>query len=75
MASTPSYLPVHSLSSMVTPTMSDYFVMQSAAENGDVGLMSVSTLIATFFQETIDAVVIDSTTIAKYEAIGWEPPT
>lgn len=75
MASTPSYLPVHSLSSMVTPTTSDYIVVQSAAENGDVGLLTIGTLIATFFQETIDAAEIDSTTIAKYEAMGWSAPT
>ena len=60
---------------MVTPTSNDYLVVQSAATDGDVGLLPISTLIATFFQDTIDAAEIDSTTIAKYEAMGWSAPT
>lgn len=75
MASTPSYLPVYSLSAMVTPTSSDYLVVQSAETDGDVGLLTISTLIDTFFQETIDNTEIDSSTITKYEAMGWEMPT
>lgn len=75
MATTPTYLPVHSLSSMVSPTENDYIVVQSAASGGDVGLLTMATFIATFFQETIDAAEIDSTTIAKYEAMGWSAPT
>lgn len=75
MASTPTYLPVHQLSQMVTPTDSDYLVVQSAAQNGDVGLLPISTLISTFFQSYMDATEIDSSTTATYEAMGWEAPT
>lgn len=75
MASTPTFLPVYALSTMQSPTENDYFVVQSAATNGDVGLLPVSTLIATFFQKTIDNAEIDSSTETKYAAMGWVAPT
>lgn len=75
MASTPTFLPVYALSTMQSPTENDYLVVQSAATNGDVGLLPVSTLIATFFQETIDNAEIDSSTETKYAAMGWVDPT
>ena len=75
MSSTPTHLPVYSLSTMQAPTEDDYLVVQSAATNGDVGLLPISTLISTFFQTYMDATEIDSSTITKYEAMGWSAPT
>lgn len=75
MANTPTYLPVYTLSEMVTPTEDDYFVVQSAATNGDVGLLPISTLISTFFQEFMDNTVIDQSVKTAYTAMGWTEPT
>lgn len=75
MASTPTYLPVYSLSEMQSPTTDDYLVVQSAAANGDVALLPISTLISAFFQEYMDDTEIDSSTTTLYASMGWEAPT
>lgn len=69
-----TYLPVYQLSEASSPTSSDYFVFQSSATGGDVGLLPISTFISTFIQATIDSVAIDSTTIDTYTAMGWTDP-
>lgn len=70
MASTPTYLPVYSLSTMETPTTSDYLVVQSAATNGDVGLLPISTLTSTFYQTYFDEVGVDDDVYALYTALS-----
>lgn len=75
MANTPTYLPVYQLSQMVTPTDSDYLVVQSAATNGDVGLLLISTFKNTFLQPIIDDTEIDSTVTDYFTSIGWTAPT
>lgn len=75
MANTPTYLPVYQLSQMVTPTDSDYLVVQSAATNGDVGLLPISTFVNTFLQQIIDDTDIDSTVTDYFTSIGWTAPT
>lgn len=70
-----TYLPVYQLSEATAPTTSDYLVTQSAASNGDVGLLPISVFIRSFIQTYIDQVTIDQTTIDLYEAMGWEDPT
>lgn len=75
MASTPTYLPVYQLSQMVTPTNSDYLVVQSAASGGDVGLLPISTFNSTFLQGIIADTEIDSDVTDYYTAMGWSAPT
>lgn len=75
MASTPTYLPVYQLSTMVTPTNADCIVVQSAATGGDVGLLPISTFINTFLKESMDAIEIDDSVKTKYENMGWTEPT
>lgn len=75
MASTPTYLPVYQLSQMVTPTDSDYIVVQSAATGGDVGLLPISTFNGTFLGPIFDEIEIDSNVTTYYTAMGWSAPT
>ena len=75
MANSPTYLPVYQLSQMVTPTDSDYLVVQSAASGGDVGLLPISTFNSAFIQAIIDDTEIDSSVTDYYEGMGWTPPT
>lgn len=75
MASTPTYLPVYQLSQMVTPTNSDYLVVQSAASGGDVGLLPISVFNSSFLGPVIDEVAIDSDVTDYYTAMGWSAPT
>ena len=75
MANTPTYLPVYQLSQMVTPTDSDYLVVQSAATNGDVGLLQISTFFNSFIQQIVDDTEIDSSVTDFYTGMGWTAPT
>lgn len=75
MANTPTYLPVYQLSQMVTPTDSDYLVVQSAATNGDVGLLPISTFFNSFIQQIVDDTEIDSSVTDFYTGMGWTAPT
>ena len=75
MASTPTYLPVYQLSQMVTPTDSDYLVVQSAATGGDVGLLPISTFNSVFLGPVWDAIEIDSDVTDYFEGMGWTAPT
>lgn len=75
MANTPSYLPVYTLSTELAPTESDYLVIQSGAENGDVKLLGVDTFLDTFLREFMDGSVIDQETKDAYTAMGWEDPS
>lgn len=75
MATTPTYLPVYQLSQMVTPTDSDYLVVQSAAAGGDVGLLPISTFNSVFLQEIIADTSIDSDVTDYFEGMGWVAPT
>lgn len=75
MASTPSYLPVYTLSTELAPTESDYLVIQSGADNGDVKLLGVDTFLDTFLREFMDGSGIDAETKATYAAMGWEDPS
>ena len=75
MANSPTYLPVYQLSQMVTPTDSDYLVVQSAAQNGDVGLLPISTFNSAFIQAIIDNTEIDSDVTDYFTEMGWTAPT
>ena len=75
MASTPTYLPVYQLSQMVTPTDSDYIVVQSAATGGDVGLLPISTFNSAFLGPIWDEIEIDSDVTDYFEGMGWTAPT
>lgn len=75
MATTPTYLPVKNLSSELAPTESDYLVFQSGAEGGDVKLLGIDVFLDTFLRDTMNAIVIDQSTIDLYTAMGWEEPT
>jgi len=75
MATTPTYLPVHTLASELSPTENDYFVFQSSAENGDVKLLGIGTFLNTFLREYMNGSTIDSSTITLYTSMGWEAPT
>mgnify|MGYP003304762410 CR=1 FL=1 len=75
MATTPTYLPVYTLASELSPTESDSLVFQSSATGGDVKLLSIGTFLDAFLRETINNAVIDQSTITLYTAMGWEAPT
>lgn len=69
-----TYLPVYSLSEASSPTTSDYFVTQSSATNGDVGLLPISTFLSTFIQayitdDTLE--IVDDTVQTLYEGMWW----
>lgn len=49
-----TYLPVYQLSEVTTPSKNDFIVMQSSAENGDVGLLEIENFQSTFIQDVID---------------------
>lgn len=74
MADSPTYLPVHSLSTDMSPSRNDYIVVQqetTAVQNGDVVLVSIDDFIGSFFQETIDGAQISQEVIDLYESMGW----
>lgn len=73
MPSSPTYLPVHSLSINTSPTKNDYMVAQMSGSNGDVGLIGIDKFISTFLQSYIDDSTLDASTIALYKSLGWEP--
>lgn len=64
MATFPTYLPVHSLSTESSPSMTDSVVMQktSDATNGDVELLTIEKLLN---------LAIDQTTLDIYASMGW----
>ena len=61
----PEYLPVHSLSTESSPSVTDSVVMQktSDATNGDVELLKIASLFN---------LLIDQSTLDLYTAMGWE---
>jgi hypothetical protein len=61
----PEYLPVHSLSTESSPSVTDSVVMQktSDATNGDVELLTIASLFN---------LLIDRSTLDLYTAMGWE---
>jgi len=61
----PEYLPVHSLSTESSPSVTDSVVMQktSDATNGDVELLTIASLFN---------LLIDQSTLDLYTAMGWE---
>lgn len=63
MATFPTYLPVHSLSTESSPSMTDSVVMQktSDATNGDVELLTMEKLLN---------LAIDQTTLDIYASMG-----
>lgn len=65
MATFPTYLPVHSLSTESSPTVTDSVVMQktSDATNGDVELLTITSLFN---------LLVDQSTLNLYTAMGWE---
>lgn len=65
MATFPTYLPVHSLSTESSPSMTDSVVMQktSDATNGDVELLTIASLFN---------LLVDQSTLDLYTAMGWE---
>lgn len=65
MATFPTYLPVHSLSTESSPSMTDSVVMQktSDATNGDVELLTITSLFN---------LLVDQSTLDLYTAMGWE---
>lgn len=65
MATFPTYLPVHSLSTESSPTVTDSVVMQktSDATNGDVELLTITSLFN---------LLVDQSTLDLYTAMGWE---
>lgn len=64
MATFPTYLPVHSLSTESSPTVTDSVVMQktSDATNGDVELLTITSLFN---------LLVDQSTLDLYTAMGW----
>lgn len=70
MPSSPTYLPVYTLSENTTPTTSDYLVIQASGSSGDVGLLQISTMIDKFADSLIDQDTIDA-----FVANGWVAPT
>lgn len=75
MANSPTYLPVYTLAQMITPTRADYLVVNASGNAGDVKLLTIDTLINTFFQDYMDDSEIDSTVLDHYRTIGWTDPT
>jgi hypothetical protein len=75
MASTPTYLPVYTLSSELAPAETDFLVFQSGATNGDVKLLGIGTFLDAFLRESMNNIVIDQSTIDLYTEMGWEEPT
>lgn len=75
MANSPTYLPVYTLAQMITPTRNDYLVVNASGSTGDVKLLTIDTLINTFFQDYMDDSEIDSTVLDHYRTIGWTDPT
>lgn len=71
MATSPTYLPTHSLTVNSSPTSSDYIIAQMAGSNGDTGLINIGTFMTTFIQSYIDESTLDASTIALYESLGW----
>ncbi len=65
MATFPTYLPVHSLSTESSPSVTDSIVMQktSDATNGDVELLTITSLFN---------LLVDQSTLDLYTAMGWE---
>lgn len=65
MATFPTYLPVHSLSTESSPSVTDSVVMQktSDATNGDVELLTITSLFN---------LLVDQSTLDLYTAMGWE---
>ena len=61
----PEYLPVHSLSTESSPSVTDSVVMQktSDATNGDVELLTITALFN---------LLVDQSTLDLYTAMGWE---
>lgn len=71
MATSPTYLPTHSLTVNSSPTRSDFMVAQMAGSNGDTGLINIGTFMNTFVQNYIDESTLDASTISLYESLGW----
>lgn len=65
MATFPTFLPVHSLSTESSPSVTDSVVMQktSDATNGDVELLTIASLFN---------LLVDQSTLDLYTAMGWE---
>lgn len=58
MATSPTYLPTHSLTVNSSPTNSDFIIAQMAGNNGDTGLINIGTFMNTFVQGNIDDIDI-----------------
>lgn len=70
MASSPTFLPVHTLPENTNPATADSLVIQASGATGDVGLITVSS----FFDIFAD-VLIDASTITAFTNDGWVAPT
>lgn len=65
-------LPVYTLSTVSSPTTSDSMVVQVAGNDGDVGLLPISSFLNAFLAEYMDGSTIDTEVETIYSGIGWE---